>query len=168
MAVVNSDKPCTICEAREPVMHSHHTVPQSRGGTNSLQIILCASCHNSLHAAALYICSQIRQNTKRKPKRFWRTEEDSIRAQPYLEILVKAILSPIPEGCSREHLLSTPVSTQVFESFKLLQSDLGLSSQEQTLLHCVKYTLANKGIQQHEKNTTGASSLWFLHVPPAG
>jgi hypothetical protein len=110
------------------------------------------------------VVAKIRSKTKRKSKTFWKKGEDAERAQPYLEILVRALLSPIPEGCSRSHLLSVPVSTELFEQFRLLQVDLGLSSQEKALLYCVKYTLANKGIQ-NEKDNTGSNQLWFMHVP---
>ena len=156
---------CIICLEHTSVPHLHHTVPQSRGGKNSLLITLCSTCHNVLHANASYICSQIRNKRKRAAKTFWTNSDSLERAQPYLEILVRAMLSPIPKGCSREHLLSTPVSTEVFEAFKFLQNDLGLSSQEQALQYCVKYTLSNKGIQQNEKSSSGSDSLWFMHIP---
>ena len=162
---------CAICLASDidSPLDSHHTIPQSRGGKNSRQVLLCKLCHGALHYNALYVCSQIRRNKKRSPKNFWKTEESFSNAQPYLEILVSALMTPIPKGCSREHLLSTPVSTEVFENFLLLQNDLGLKSQEAALQYCVQFTLSHIGIGvKNEENDSGTNSLWFLRVPQKG
>lgn len=143
-------------------MHSHHTVPRSRGGDDSLQIILCPTDHNALHANALALISRIR-NPKRKldQKQFWRIPDDEDRAQPYLQILVRALLAPTPEGVTRKHLLSTSVDTPVFESMKMLQTDLGLSSMEKTINYCIESTLAQRGIGNEQRKNNASSSNWF-------
>lgn len=164
MGVCQTDKPCTICLQREAIMHSHHTVPQSRGGKDSLQIILCPTCHNSLHAHGVFLVAQIRQNKIRPPKRFWKSPEDEERAQPYLEILVRALVTPLPEGFERDHLVNTTVKTSRFEDLKMLQLDCGLSSMEKTLAYCIAFTLKNKGITNVGKSKT-ESQLWFLQRP---
>lgn len=154
---------CTICYDRAGVLHWHHTIPRSRGGEHSLQIPLCATCHNALHANALAIVSKI-NNPKRKPinKRFWASVEEEQRAQPFLQVLVEALFRPIPEGLEREHLLSVSVSSTLFEQFKLLQLDLGLSSQEKVLEHCIKQTLRIRGIDNVTKTSQTQPTMWFL------
>lgn len=154
MPSIVSDKPCTICLVQEPVMHSHHTVPQARGGKDSLQIILCSSCHNALHANAVYVVSKIR-NPKRPNKVFW-TPTEEVRARPWLEILVQALLSPVANPESVEHLVSTKLDRETFQLFKLLASELG--SQDRALKYCIQYTLSKKGI----KNEQTKPELWFL------
>ncbi len=145
-------------------MHSHHTVPRSRGGDDSLQIILCPTDHNALHAHALFIISKIKHPRKqRPPKQFWRLPEDEDRANPYLEILVQALLAPIPDGVVRQHLLSTSVDTPVFEDMKMLQADLGLSSMEKTIDYCIAFTLNQRGVLNNENRKQNVQqSEWFL------
>lgn len=150
---------CTICLIPTSVPHYHHTVPQSRGGVNSQQIPLCASCHNVLHAQALNIVSK-----KRTPKVFWEIVENERRALPYLKILVSALSCPIVNGYTRKHKLVLEVPTNTFESFKQLQLDLGLSSQEKTLMYCLVQQLKIRGICD-EINSAGSKrnkKLWFV------
>lgn len=159
---------CTICLDGNAIMHWHHTIPRSRGGDASLQIPLCPDCHNTLHAYALAVVSRLRSTkAKKKPlRRFWKTTEQEERASPYLEILVKALMSP-PIG-DRQHLLSISVPTQLFEEFKLLQLELGMSSQEATLVYCLEYMLQSKGLKNAvltQSTSCVADDLWFLPVP---
>jgi hypothetical protein len=158
---------CAICEKDFSVIHWHHTIPRSRGGEDSLQIPLDATCHNTLHINALHIVSQI-NNPKRKKKKitFWKNYEDEQRADKYLQILVAALLRPIPEGLEREHLISISVPTHKFELFKLLQLDLALSSQEKTLQYCIESVIQSRGLD-NEKNSKKEepADLWFLLRP---
>lgn len=157
------NSPCVICCKLEAVMHSHHTVPRSRGGEESLQISLCPTCHNSLHAHALFLVSQINKNKIRKPKQFWVTAEHEARAQQFLEILVRAILSPVLASADRQHLLSASVGTSTFENVKLLQMDLGMSSMEKTLAYCINFVLHSKGLSNVSRKSKKESSMWFMH-----
>ncbi len=162
-APADPQAPCIICSQTGTVIHSHHVVPQSRGGQDSLQIALCPTCHNAIHANAVFLVSQIRRNVIRKSKKFWRSPEEELRASKFLEILVRALLSPIL--AERKHLLSTSVSTSVFEEFKLLQLDIGASSMEKTLHYCIQSALNNKGISNVSRTVQKESSMWFLHKP---
>lgn len=139
----------------------HHTVPRSRGGENSRQIPLCATCHNALHFNALEIKSKI-TNPKRvkKNKKFWESIEQEQRAAPFLQVLVESLVKPIPKNLEREHLLSLSVTSSVFEQFKLLQLDLGLSSQEKTLEHCILSMIETRGLHHVKKNVN--ADLWFM------
>lgn len=162
MPAVASSEPCVICEVREPVMHSHHTIPQSRGGKDSRQIILCSSCHNILHAHAQFLVSRIRNPShKREPVVFWPDPVHDSRAQPWVEVLVKAFLTDVPNPDTLEHLVSAKIDGKTWHSFKLLAADLG-TSQEAALVFCIKNTLATKGITHHEQQK---ARLWFL--PPS-
>lgn len=149
---------CTICVQSGP-LESHHTIPRSRGGEHSLQIMLCSNCHRNLHFNALAIVSQINNPRKnRNNKRYWRNEVEELRAEPFLKILVTALVRPIPEELEREHLLSINVSSTLFEQFKLLQLDTGLSSQEKVLNYCIRQALIIRGIENvYQQNNTSAS-----------
>lgn len=160
MPAVRSKDPCTICLQNFSVMHSHHTVPRSCGGENSLQIILCSNCHNVLHANGLAIAASIRSGKKIR-KEYWPNSEQRSRAEPYLQILVRALLADAQDK-QREHLVSTQVPTEVFEMMKLLKLDIGASSMEKTLEYCIRYTLHSKGIVSNAKNT---KTLWFMRIP---
>lgn len=164
MGAITTNDPCTVCFRKEAIMHSHHTIPRSRGGDDSLQIILCPTDHNSLHANAVFLISKIKNPAKkREAKQFWRTADDEERALPYLQILVQALLAPIPEGVTRQHLLSTSVETPTFESLKMLQTELGLSSMQKALDYCIALTLAQKGINNENRKASNAKqNEWFL------
>lgn len=152
---------CTICHGRTAI-DMHHTVPRSRGGEDSLQIPLCSVCHKSLHFHALALCARIRSG-KPITKVYWKSAEEQERAEPYLEILVKALLSPIPEGVERKHLISCVVDTDAFEYLKLLQLDIGANSQEATILYCLNLALEHRGLK-HVKDRDKAN-LWFMLGP---
>ncbi len=164
MGVVTTNDPCTICFRKESIMHSHHTIPRSRGGEDSLQIILCPTDHNAIHAHAVHMVSKIRNPRKqRELKQFWRSPDDEDRAQPYLQILVRSLIEPLPEGVTRQHLLSTSVETPVFEDMKMLQTDLGLTSMEATLNYCIALTLKHRGITNGDRKTNNTDAdTWFI------
>jgi len=101
---------------------------------------------------------------KKPLRQFWSDVEAEKRAQQYLEVLVRAMMSP--PVCEREHLLSASVSTTAFEEFKILQQDLGLSSHEKTVEYCIQFTLNNKGLKNVlSKGVQTKDQLWFLPVP---
>jgi hypothetical protein len=140
-------------------MHSHHTVPQSRGGKNSLQIILCSSCHNILHANANYVVSKMR-NPTRPSKEFWPSPVERQRAEPWLQILVSALATPNETAAANtEHIVSVKLKGDMFQLFKLLASDLGCS-QEKAVEYCIKYVLDKKGLTSEKTKP----ELWFLPV----
>lgn len=139
-------------------MHSHHTVPQCRGGKDSIQVILCATCHNTLHAHALHETARIKNSGKTKEKVFWPNERQRIRALPLVRLIVEAFLTPIDQlGVPLTHLVSTSLPTEEFQLFKILAQELG--SQEKALRFCIQHTLLQKGlVRETHKNP----ELWFL------
>lgn len=154
---------CIICFSQLNIQY-HHTIPRSRGGEDSLQIPLCSNCHSSIHFNALSIVSKI-NNPKRKNnyKRFWASSEEEERVEPYLKILVKALVEPIPMELSRNHVLTVSVPSILFDQFKLLQLDLGLSSQEKVLEYCINQTLAIRGLKDViTKEQPTNPTMWFL------
>lgn len=137
-------------------MHSHHTIPQSRGGVNSQQIILCSGCHNILHANAVHLVAKIK-NPKKENRSFWNSAEDERRAKPWLQILVRALLTPQPESSKlAEHLVSVKLDRETFQLFKILANEMG--SQDKALEYCIKFTLSKKGLKSDQTNP----QLWFL------
>lgn len=163
---------CVICGCGCTVPHYHHTVPRSRGGDNSEIIKLCSNCHNALHANALSIAARIRNKNRRMlNRRFWLTSIEEENAKPYLEILVRALLTPI-QG-NRQHLVSINVPTWLFEGLNLLQLDLGISSQAKTLEHCLLTVLQDRGLLDvvHRQETTEripSTPMWFLQFSDKG
>jgi hypothetical protein len=159
---------CTICTQYFSVLHWHHTVPQSRGGKDSLQIPLCSSCHNILHANAVALVARSR-GSKPKTIQFWASSEQEKRAAPYLEILTKALLLPIAPGYEAQHPIHLTADTSLYEMIKLLQSDLGASSIEKTIRHAIMQTISERGLGNAARNREAQqkSQLWFLQSPNA-
>lgn len=160
MPQVRGETPCVICDTLESVMNSHHTVPRCRGGEDSLQIILCPSCHDVLHANALHVLARIR-NPKLPVKAFWKNVKEEENAQRWLQILVSAFLQPIVGDI--KHLVSCSLETEDFRLFKELAGQLGCS-QEHAVEYCIKLTLAHKGIQREK----AMPELWFVPVSKPG
>ena len=156
MGSIVTSQHCIVCDAHEPIMHSHHTTPQCKGGVNSPQVILCPTCHNLIHAHALHLVSCIRKNAT-PTKRFWRSERLESNAQRLVQLIVEAFLKPLPTETAIDIPLTFSVSPELKADLQLLQADLGLSSMEKTLVHCVKFTLQQKGIKNEQK-----PSMWFL------
>lgn len=160
---------CTICEQFFSVLHWHHTVPQSRGGKDSLQIPLCSSCHNILHANAVSVVARVR-GSKKPVRGYWATPKQEHNAKPYLEILTKALLLPIAPGYEAQHPIHLTADTSLYEMIKLLQADLGASSIEKTVRHAIKHTISERGLGNAARNRKAQqkSQLWFLQSPDEG
>jgi hypothetical protein len=139
-------------------MHSHHTIPRSRGGDDSLQIILCSSCHNLLHANAVHVMARIRNPQKNPPKRFWATPDQASRADRWLKTLVAALSLPVDNPDSVGHLVGAKLNGSDFQLFKILAKNLGCS-QEKAVEYCIRYTLTSQGIKNDQQTK---NELWFL------
>lgn len=156
MGAIVSNQPCLVCSMHEPIMHSHHTVPQCRGGFNSPQVILCPSCHNTIHGHALHLTAAIRNNSS-TTKQFWNDARLEKNAEPLVLKIVQAFIQPLPEGVEIDIPLTFIVDSKTKKELQILQRDLGLSSMEKTINYCVQSTLKQKGVSS-EKPT----NMWFL------
>lgn len=126
------------------LLHWHHTVPQALGGADSLQIPLCAQCHNQLHANADAVVARVRNN-RQITRQYWRTPEEQVHAQPYLEILVTAMLNAPEADGSKMWMVSARLPDGLHKALHLFKIDSGLANLEQALLLCLRETLASKG-----------------------
>ncbi len=137
---------CSICTEYFSLLHWHHTVPQALGGQDSLQIPLCSDCHNVLHAHAEAVVAKVRTGRPIR-RRYWSSPENAERAQPYLSILVDAILNPPVEGDDKGYKLHVEVPGQMHKALKLLKQDLdGVTNLQDTVLYCIAETLKARGL----------------------
>lgn len=159
----DSSGTCTICAEFFSVLHWHHTVPQSRGGKDSLQIPLCSSCHNILHANGVAVVARLR-GSKKRVRQFWANADQARRADPYLKILVQALTLPIAEGYEAKHPIHMSVDTELYEQIKLLQSDIGASSLQKAIHFSIQHALADRGIGnvKRSKEAGKRPELWFM------
>lgn len=166
MASLADGKACLICGERHALMNSHHTIPRSRGGENSLQIPLCCTDHDLLHANALAIVAKLK-GSKKAIKNFWSTPDKRERAKPWLEILVKALLQPVDPSYEAQHPIHLKVDTPFLEMMKLLQQDLGASSMEKTIRFALETSIAQRGLGNVIKNAAvkQRAKLWFMRRP---
>lgn len=79
---------------------------------------------------------------------------------PFVQVIVKAFLDPLPTEVAIDIPLILSVDAQTKSDLQLLQVDLGFSSMEKTLRYCVNFTLKNKGVKNEQK-----SALWFMPIP---
>jgi hypothetical protein len=143
MPSVKTKIPCSICLKNYSVMHSHHTIPQARGGKNSTQVILCATCHNQVHAKALAVISFLNNNRK-SVGTFFTIQEYEDRADQFVQLLVQSL----QKTENRKHKVCVELSTDTFQQLKLMQKDCSISTLEQTVKHCIDRVLLNKGYTQ--------------------
>ncbi len=148
---------CTICRQYFTLLHWHHTVPQALGGKDSLQIPLCAQCHNQLHAHSEAIVARMRTG-KAITRTYWRTPDEIENAQPYLEILVTAISSVPVEGAHKMWMISSRIPDSLHKALHLYKVDSGLRNLDQALLLCLTETLANKGYIENGNDNSQPNS----------
>ena len=152
---------CVICGKNFTPMHSHHTVPQCRGGKDSKQVILCSNHHNCLHAHALHVVSRLRNpNAKKKGRTFWENSEYEERAAPLVQLLVQSFLQEKSED--QTHLVSFQIDSAHKRLLVQLARDLGCSI-EKAALYATLQTLQKR--YAHEYETESRNALWFLPAP---
>ena len=153
--VENNKEACKICGNVEPIAHEHHTIPQARGGKNSLTVLLCATCHNILHAHALHIISNIR-NPKKSNKVFWKTKELEERARPLIQLLVQSFLEPETDSNGR-YIITVETSVSIRNLLKQLKSDIeGCNSIASVVLYCIHKVATERGFS----NATKQKDWW--------
>ena len=136
-----------------------------------MQIPLCSSCHNILHANGVALVARIK-GSKNRVRKFWPTPEQEVRAKPYLEILVKALLLPVADGYKAKHPIQLSVDTVGYELLKMLQADIGASSIQKTINYAIYRTLEERGLRDVATAAAGSKErkkpdLWFMHGPDA-
>lgn len=149
MPSVKTSEVCTLCPAQKPVMHSHHTIPQSCGGKDSKQIILCPDCHNILHAHALHMFSCIVAG-KTATKSFWPNAAHEQRALPYVHLIVKAFVDKRNGEVEGTTVLSVVATADLRRKLDLIKKDKGLRSLEQALAYCIEYAYS-EGTNNHAR-----------------
>lgn len=162
---------CTICTKWFSLLHWHHTIPQSLGGKDSLQIPLCAQCHNVLHAHGLALA--VRSKTGRAIRRqYWATPEMESNAAQYIKILVDAILSDEAVH-GKQYVMQFKASPALHTALHMFKMDSNASSLEKAILLALGETLKTKGYldDEHSKrnqrkskdsSTGSVSQLWGL------
>ena len=161
---------CIICTLYCNALNWHHTVPQALGGSQSLQIPLCPTCHDTLHAHAEAVVARMRGKKNKKVTRcFWRTAEAEYNAKPYLEILIHSIINPPVSAEDKETKVIAKLDYDLHRGLQLLKIDESLGNLEAAIKYCIAFTLNNKGIgngnfkrtQKERKNLKGPkASLW--------
>ncbi len=139
---------CTICTKHFELLHWHHTIPRSLGGENSLQIPLCAQCHNLLHAHGVAIVAA-RRSGKGVKRKFWKNTTEEINAAPYLEILVKALLKG-DDVHGKQYVMSFKATPALHRALSLYKKDSSAQSLEHALIVLISAQLRNMGYLEHE------------------
>jgi hypothetical protein len=147
---------CTICEKYQSLLHWHHTIPQSLGGKNSLQIPLCAQCHNLLHAHALAIYARTKTG-RAIQKKYWATPAMEHNAGQWLKILVEAILSD-EAVVGKQYVMQFKASPALHTALQLFKSDSNVSSLEKAMILAISDHLRNRGYLDNERSIRDQST----------
>jgi len=156
---------CSICRKWFSLLHWHHTIPQSLGGKDSLEIPLCAQCHNVLHAHALALVA--RHKTGRAIRRtYWANTEMESNAAQYIKILVDAILSDEAVR-GKQYVMTFKASPALHTALHMFKMDSNAKSLEKAILLALGETLKTRGYldnehskrDQREGKDSGAGSL---------
>ncbi|AXG67692.1 hypothetical protein JA33_318 [Dickeya phage vB_DsoM_JA33] len=144
---------CCICGTFTKAIHWHHTIPQSLGGKDSLQIPLDGNCHTALHAKASAVVSKMHGKRKTPVGEFWDDPKAEQAAEVWLKILVDAMLVPPVDPSSKMILLpSIQVDVETRLALELLKRDTpGITSMSQVLRFCIEATLKIKGLRNDEQ-----------------
>lgn len=143
---------CCICEEYTRAIHWHHTVPRSLGGELSLQIPVDGDCHTALHAKGSAIVSALKGNRKAPIGQFWSDPVHESNADPWLSILVEAMLNPPIAPEDKMTLLpAISVDGETRNALELLKRDTpGITNIADTLRFCIEYTIRNKGLKNEK------------------
>lgn len=146
---------CIICSRFSRAIHWHHTIPRSLGGENSLQIPLDGNCHTTLHSKSEAVCARLRGTRTEPVGAFWDDHTSESRAEPWLKILVEAMLDPpVSESDKRILLPSISVDLEVRHALEILKRDTpGITSIASTLRYCIGFTLKAKGLQHEQESS---------------
>lgn len=139
---------CLICEKYFSLLHWHHTIPQSMGGKDSLQIPLCAQCHNVLHAHALAMYAK-QKSGRAIRRKYWASPEMEINAAPYLKILVDAILSDEAVH-GKQYVMQFKASPALHTALQMFKMDSNAKSLEKAILLALGETLKTRGYLDNE------------------
>lgn len=144
---------CCICGTFTKAIHWHHTIPQSLGGKDSLQIPLDGNCHTALHAKASATVSRLNGKKKQPVGEYWENPEVEHNAEVWLGILVNSMLNPQIDPSQKTILLpSIIVDLETRHALELLKRDSpGITSMSQVLRFCIEYTLNRKGLKNNEQ-----------------
>jgi hypothetical protein len=157
---------CTICTQHFQLLHWHHTIPQALGGKNSLQIPLCAQCHNQLHAYAEAIVAQRRTGRKIRTS-YWANETEELNAQPFVKLLVDSISAAVENSVEGKlWMLSSRIPDNVHKALHLFKIDSGLRNLDQALLLCLAETLKKKGYLNGNDNSDTQKNQSGAKEPP--
>jgi hypothetical protein len=146
---------CTICEKWFPLLHWHHTIPQSMGGKNSLQIPLCAQCHNLLHAHALAVVAKVKKTRAgldpKKQRQYWANQTMEHNAGPYLKILVEATLND-ESVVGKQYVMQFKAPPALHTALQLYKSDSNVSSLEKAMVLAISEFLRDRGYLDNERS----------------
>ncbi|WOL24580.1 hypothetical protein fHeYen902_234 [Yersinia phage fHe-Yen9-02] len=147
---------CCICKKLTRSIHWHHTVPRSLGGEHSLQIPIDGDCHTTLHAKSEAVVGRLNGKRKKPVGEFWADVYSEQAAEPWLRILVDAMLNP-PVDASQKTILLPSISVDVTtrHALELLKRDTpGITSMSQVLRYCVDTVLKQRGLKDDRTQTT--------------
>lgn len=130
---------CTICREHFATVQYHHTTPRCYGGEDSLQIPLCATCHNLLHIEAESALAG------RKPRE-WKTAEAQSNAVPYIRLIVEAARTFKGVKSYSMHL---KIPQALYKALKDSQQGMSL---EKTILTLLAESLRTKGMLHEHQN----------------
>lgn len=150
---------CCICGKFTRAIHWHHTVPQALGGKDSLQIPLDGDCHTSLHAKASAVLSKMNGKRKEPVGEFWDDPFAENLAEPWLRILIDAMMNPPVDPSQKQILLpSISVDAETRFALELLKRDTaGITSMSQVLRYCIELTLKHRGLRNNEQQNSSHS-----------
>lgn len=119
-----------------------------------MQIPLCASCHNILHAQGLDEVAKLKNPGKRKSRQFWATPTMENNAGPYLKILVEAIV--------KDEAVRGKLYTMMFKAppalhtaLQLYKMDSNAGSLEKSILLALSEFMRHRGYLDNEQHSTG-------------
>ena len=87
---------CPICLQYVSSTEIHHVIPREvtlNGikGIDGPTVALCSTCHSHCHKQAMALMSKTTSSKKTHVKKQFFTEDDLVRATPYVRVLMKAI-----------------------------------------------------------------------------
>lgn len=137
---------CYICHIDPGVPHKHHPILQAAGGTDEGTIILCGSCHNSVHSEIDRLCAILRRGNGGSSGVNWKWCRHSQEVFNATAVITTGVQSVMTYEGDKKGKITITVSPDVHQILVAMKQRTGASSLPKVIVDCILYTARHSNL----------------------